>query len=82
MVIEDARTEQLARELAALTGETVGEALAEAIRERLERIQTARSAGIAERLIAIGKDCASRMSEADRSLDHAELLYDDKGLPK
>lgn len=82
MVIEDARTEQLARELAALTGETLSEALAEAIRERIERIQTARTGGMAERLIAIGKDCASRMNEADRSVDHGEWLYDDKGLPK
>jgi antitoxin VapB len=82
MEIHDTRTEQLAHELAALTGETVPEALTEAIRERLHRIQGARSGGLAERLIAIGKDCASRLKEPYRSADHGELLYDDKGLPK
>ncbi len=38
-------------------------------------------AGLAERLLAIGKDCAERLKEPFRSADHGDLLYDERGLP-
>jgi antitoxin VapB len=31
---------------------------------------------------AIGKDCAARLKEPFRSADHADLLYDEHGLPR
>jgi len=30
----------------------------------------------------IGRDCASRLKEPLRSADHADLLYDERGLPR
>ena len=36
----------------------------------------------AEQILAIGRDCAARMPEWLRSIDHADLLYDECGLPK
>jgi predicted HicB family RNase H-like nuclease len=40
------------------------------------------NAGLADRLLAIGRDCAARLGEEYRSIDHDALLYDDKGLPR
>ena len=33
-------------------------------------------------LLQIGRDCASRLKEPYRSIEHGELLYDERGLPK
>ena len=41
-----------------------------------------RDTGLAERLLAIGQDCAAHLSEPYRSIDHADLLYDERGLPR
>jgi antitoxin VapB len=77
---EDAH--KLARELAALTGESMTVAVTKAIRERIERLKRPRD-GLSERLLAIGRDCAAHMSEEQRSLDYDALLYDEKtGLPR
>lgn len=75
---------ELAKKLASLTGETMTAAVTEAVRERLERVreQQSTAGGMAERLMAIGRDCAARMKEPWRSADHGELLYGDDGLPK
>ena len=35
-----------------------------------------------ERLVRIGKDCAAHLKGRSRSVDHGDLLYDDKGLPR
>ncbi|MGA8548827.1 MAG: type II toxin-antitoxin system VapB family antitoxin [Stellaceae bacterium] len=78
---EDAH--RLAQQLAALTGESMAAAVTQAVRERLDRVRRERGAGLAERLLAIGKDCASRLKEPFRSADHGDLLYDDeRGLPR
>jgi prevent-host-death family protein len=37
---------------------------------------------LALRLIAIGRDCAAHLKEPYRSIDHADLLYDERGLPR
>jgi antitoxin VapB len=77
---EDAH--RLARELAALTGESMTVAITEALRERIERLRRSRKHGLSERLLAIGRDCAAHLKEPYRSIDHAELLYDERGLPR
>lgn len=33
-------------------------------------------------LLAIGRDCATRLKEPYRSADHGDLLYDELGLPR
>jgi antitoxin VapB len=79
--IKNDETYRLVRELAAITGESMTAAVTEAIRERLGRLREQEGAGLADRLLAIGKDCAIRLKEPFRSVDHGELLYDDRGLP-
>lgn len=82
MNIKNEETHRLARELARLTGESVTAAVTVAVRERLERVRRAQGASLAQHLVAIGKDCAEHMKEPYRSVDHAELLYDERGLPR
>ena len=80
--IKNEETHRLAQELARLTGESMTAAVTEALRERLERVRRERAGGLADRLLAIGKDCAARLKEPFRSVDHGELLYDEHGLPR
>ena len=80
--IKNEETHRLAQELADLTGETMTAAVTEAVRERLDRVRGARGLSLADRLVAIGKDCAAHLKEPFRSADHGELLYDERGLPR
>ena len=80
--IKDDEAHRLARQLAALTGETMTAAVTEALRERLKRLGSEPNGRLADRLLAIGKDCAKRLKEPFRSVDHGELLYDERGLPR
>ncbi len=80
--IKNPEAHRLAKELAALTGESMTEAVTRAIAERLERARREEGENLAERLIEIGKDCAKHLKEPFRSADHADLLYDERGLPR
>ena len=82
MNIKNEETHRLAQELATLTGESMTAAITEAVRERLDRLRRAKGVSLADRLVEIGKDCAAHLKEPFRSVDHAELLYDDRGLPR
>ena len=77
---EDAH--KLARKLARLTGESMTEAVTEAIRERLKKVRDQQASKLSDRLLEIGRDCATRLKEPFRSAEHGDLLYDEKGLPK
>jgi antitoxin VapB len=80
--IKSEETHRMAKELARLTGESMTAAVEEAIRERLERVKGSSKQGLAERLLQIGRECAAHMKEPYKSIDHGDLLYDEKGLPK
>ena len=80
--IKNEETHRLARELARLTGESMTAAVDKAVRERLEKVRKTKKDGLAERLLKIGRECAAHLKEPYRSIDHGDLLYDEKGLPK
>jgi antitoxin VapB len=81
--IKNGETERIVRELVATTGESVTQAVTVAVRERLERLAHAELADArATRIRSIAKDAAPRWLERYRSVDHADLLYDEKGLPR
>ena len=65
--IKNEETHQLARELAERTGETMTAAVTTAVRERLERVRREQGDSLADRLLAIGRDCAARLREPFRS---------------
>lgn len=75
-------TFRLAHELAELTGETVTGAVTTAVQERLERVRRVEQPGVADRLLEIGRDTAPRLPEGLKTVEHAELLYDESGLPR
>jgi antitoxin VapB len=80
--IKNREAHQLAEELSKLTGESMTTAVTIALRERLDRVRQQQGLGLADRLLAIGKDCAVRLKEPFRSADHGEILYDERGLPR
>jgi antitoxin VapB len=80
--IKNAETHRLVQELAALTGESMTAAITEAVRERLDRVRREGGVSLADRLLAIGKECAAHLKEPFRSVDHGDLLYDERGLPR
>ena len=72
----------MAEELSQLTGESMTTAVTIAPRERLAGIRQEQGLGLADRLLAIGRDCAARLKEQSRSADHGDFLYDERGLPR
>jgi antitoxin VapB len=82
MNIKNDVTQKLAKELAKRTGQSLTAAITEAVRERLDRVRSEQSSDLADRLVEIGRDCAAHLREPFRSVDHGELLYNEKGLPK
>jgi antitoxin VapB len=82
MNIKNKEAHQLSKQLAKLTGESLTTAVTEAVRERLNRVRREHGVDLAERLLAIGRDCAAHLEKPFRTIDHGEMLYDDHGLPK
>ena len=81
--IKNPDTYLLARELSQLTGESLTAAVTHALEERLQKVKGPnRSAELAKDLLAIGADCAQRLREPFKSVDHGDLLYDELGLPR
>ena len=81
--IKNEETHQLARELVALTGETMTGAVTVALGERLERERRERSVETRlRRLRTIRKRCSSLLKgDGPSAVEHGDLLYDEKGLP-
>jgi antitoxin VapB len=80
--IKNKEAHRLAEELAKLTGESMTTAVTVAVRERLHRVRREQGLTLADRLVAVGKDCAAHLKEPFRSADHGDLLYDKRGLPR
>lgn len=79
--IKDPEAHKLAQMITEETGETITCAVTEALRERLDRIRRQRKPeATVEDLLAIGARCAATLKR--RPIDHATLLYDDRGLPR
>ena len=81
--IKNEETCRLAGELAELTNDTMTGAITVALRERLERERRLR--GVEERLRrmrAIADHFAALFPDSGPPIDHADLLYDERGLPK
>jgi antitoxin VapB len=78
--VKDPAAHRLAEAIAEATGETMTRAVTEALRERYERIQSRRGKATVEELLAIADRAAAHVKRP--YVDHAELLYDENGLPK
>lgn len=82
--IKSDEAHELTRELARETGESLTEAVTVAVRERLERVRQRRRdpAESVEEILAIGRATAPLLTEEARTVDHGDLLYDRRGLPR
>ena len=78
--IKNPEMHRLAEELAKRTGESMTAAVTTAVRERLDRVRREQESSLADRLVEIGQDCAKRLKEPFLSVDHGDLLYDERGL--
>jgi len=82
--IKNPKAHALAERVARLTGETLTEAVTNALSERLARIENV-AAVDEERfrdLKALVKDSRRLWLEPNLSSEHGDLLYDELGLPK
>jgi len=79
--IKDPEADALARKLAARMGESLTEAVLNAIKERLHRTENARRPNLAQELAAIRLRCSSLPVLDPRSANEI-LGYDDLGLPR
>ena len=80
--IKNDEAHRLARKLARATGESITVTVREAIRERSERFRGNSKKNLVRRILEISADCAPLFKEPYKSVDHGDLLYDEKGLPK
>ncbi len=81
--IKNEETCRLAGELASLTGETMTGAITIALRERLEREKHERSfEARLKKIRSITERTARMVREGPPVVEHGELLYDERGLPK
>ena len=79
--LKDKETDRLAREVASLTGETLTDAVRQALTERLERerLRRGRPARLSDRLLEIGAHCAALPDFDTRSPDEI-VGYAETGL--
>jgi antitoxin VapB len=77
--IKSAEADELARELAKATGESLTEAVVVALRERLQRTRIDRS-DLVERLLEVGES-ARDLPRLDLRPDDDIIGYDQHGLP-
>jgi len=80
--IRNEEAEKLAAEVAKLAGESKTEAVRKALQDRLHllRHRGRRGKASVEELLAIANRAAAHVKRP--YLDHGELLYDERGLPK
>ena len=79
--IKNEQTERLARKVAELTGESLTDAIREALAERYERLRRARNGqSLADELNAIAVRCAARPDITTLTADEI-LGYDEHGVP-
>jgi antitoxin VapB len=78
--IKDPEAHRLAQAISQATGESMTRIVTDALRDRLARIERRQARASTEELLAIADRVAVQLQGP--YLDHAELLYDEHGLPK
>lgn len=78
--IKDPEAHRLAQAISRATGESMTSVVKKALRERYARIERRARKASVEELLAIADRAAAHVKRP--YVDHAELLYDENGLPK
>ena len=77
--VKDPEAHRLAQAIAEATGETITSTVTKALRERYERLHRRDPEALAADIRGIADRAAAHIKRP--YLDHAELLYDEHGLP-
>ncbi|PKA45075.1 type II toxin-antitoxin system VapB family antitoxin [Rhizobium sullae] len=78
--IKDPEAHRLAQAISHATGESMTRVVTEALRERLATIERRKGRASVEELLAIADRAAAHVKHP--YVDHADLLYDEHGIPK
>lgn len=78
--VKDPEAHRLAQAIAKATGQSMTRVVTEALRERFAKIERRRGKANVQELLAIADRAAAHVKRP--YVDHAELLYDESGLPK
>ena len=77
--IKNEETSRAVAKLAALTGLSLTEAIRQAVEEKIDRLS--RTEDRTEQILALGRDCAARLSGVAKTNNHEDILYGKDGLP-
>jgi len=78
--IKDPEAHRLAQAIARETGESMTRVVTDALRERYSKIEQRKSKASVRELLTIADRAAALVKHP--YADHADLLYDESGLPK
>lgn len=78
--VKDPEAHRLAQAIARATGESMTRVVTEALRERYAKIEQRKGKASVQELLAIADRAAALVQRP--YADHAELLYDENGLPR
>lgn len=78
--IKDPEAHRLAQAISHATGESMTRVVTEALRERWSKIERRKGRASIEELLQIADRAAAHVKHP--YADHAELLYDENGIPK
>ena len=78
--IKDPEAHRLAQAISRATGESMTRVVTEALRERYAKIEHRKGRASLNELLAIADRAAAHVKRP--YADHADLLYDENGLPK
>jgi antitoxin VapB len=78
--VKNPEAHRLAQTIANMTGDNLTHAVTEALRERYERLQSRQGKASVKEMLAIADSVAAHIKRP--YVDHADLLYDEHGLPK
>lgn len=78
--IKDPKVHEMVKQIAAITGQSQAAAVESAVEQKLRELL---AVDRAERILALGRDAASRMTPEERAFDYDAELYDEEtGLPR
>ncbi len=78
--IKDPEAHRLAQAISHATGESMTRVVTEALRERWSKIERRKGRASVEELLLIAERAAAHVNRP--YADHADLLYDESGIPK
>ena len=78
--VKDPEAHRLAQAIAQATGQSMTRVVTEALREKLAGIEARQGRASVSELLAIAARAAAHVPPS--YADHADLLYDDNGLPR